>query len=338
MLKPLAICIEDLDSPSATKYIRCVALPGRQPGLRVDRAGRILWQDDAAVACELWVSADERLMLYRPADMDPITLHRAGRSLSVPFTKPVVVIDQDQIDVGVHHFKIHLHGKAQAIAPPSALPTRPEAHRHWPLITRAAVALGAVATAVGCFGKQEFDVREAPPAAEEPAVTEPGTSLTMTLTLPVTAPSESVLNLPNTAVVDSIATIVIANDNLGTFAKALEKTGLDKTLVDGGPYTLLAPTDAAFAALLHSSKLTQDQLFQSQELTAILQHHILLGEVKVANITDGLTVKTLAGRSVTFTVKDDQIHVEGSGMISTDILATNGVVHVIDAVMRSSDQ
>jgi hypothetical protein len=56
MPKPMAICIEDLDSQPKTKYLRCVALPGRQPGLRLDKAGSVLWQNDDGVSCELWVS------------------------------------------------------------------------------------------------------------------------------------------------------------------------------------------------------------------------------------------------------------------------------------------
>ena len=92
MPKPIAICIEDLGSEPKTRYLRCVALPGRQPGLRLDKAGSVLWQSDDGVSCELWVSADERLILYRPEAKasGPVTLHRAGRSLDVPFGKSLV--------------------------------------------------------------------------------------------------------------------------------------------------------------------------------------------------------------------------------------------------------
>ena len=64
MPKPLAICIEQVDPQSKTSaYIRCVALVGRQPGLRLDKAGKVLWKSDDGVSCELWVSADERMIL-----------------------------------------------------------------------------------------------------------------------------------------------------------------------------------------------------------------------------------------------------------------------------------
>ena len=67
MPKPLAICIEDLGTrDEGRRYLRCVAVVGRRPGLRVTGAGAVIWKSDDAVACELWVSQDQRLILYRP--------------------------------------------------------------------------------------------------------------------------------------------------------------------------------------------------------------------------------------------------------------------------------
>jgi len=83
--KTAAICIEDLDAVSeASKYLRCVALPGRQPGLRLDETGNVQWQAGDVLSCELWVSADDRLILYRQEGMLPVVLRRGGRSLDVP--------------------------------------------------------------------------------------------------------------------------------------------------------------------------------------------------------------------------------------------------------------
>lgn len=162
MPKPMAICIEDLNSQSKTRYLRCVALPGRQPGLRLDKAGRVLWQSDDGVSCELWVSADERLILYRPEARVPIPviLHRAGRSLDVPYGKPVVVIDKDQIDVGSRHLRIHVHGRAPSVAAPSPLPSRPRPLDRLAQAAATAAVIGAVAATGGCT---DIDVRENPP-------------------------------------------------------------------------------------------------------------------------------------------------------------------------------
>jgi multiple sugar transport system substrate-binding protein len=180
MSKPLAICIEDLDAQSqSSRYIRCVALPGRQPGLRLDEAGRVLWQSDDDVSCELWVSADERLILYRPQAGTPATLHRAGRSLDVPCSKPVVVIDQDEIDVGSRRLRVHVHGAAPAVAAPSFLTatyTRRTALAMGAGAT-AAAAISTIAATAGCTATPTIEVRDYPPlpTLPEPPAPEPET-------------------------------------------------------------------------------------------------------------------------------------------------------------------
>jgi hypothetical protein len=176
MPEPLAICIEDLDPRTpGDRYLRCVAVPGRRPGLRVDRAGRVLWKSDEAVACELWVSADDRLILYRPEGAAAVVCRREGRSLEVPAAKPVVLLDQDRIDVGSRHLRVHVHGRAPAIAPPSLLPVRSGAGAGR-VAAAAALALGAAVGAVDCkkAGEQPGveEARSAPsgaPAAEDAA-------------------------------------------------------------------------------------------------------------------------------------------------------------------------
>ncbi len=169
MPKPLAICIEDVDAPATpSQYTRCVAVPGRQPGLRLDEAGHILWRKDEDVACELWVSADDRLILYRPADAPSVVVHRAGRSLDVPFSKPVVLLNQDRLDVGARHLRIHVHGAAPAVTPPTPLqPAPPPASR-----ARGHLAQGAAGAAlVGALTLACIEVRLTPPAPVEPTAT-----------------------------------------------------------------------------------------------------------------------------------------------------------------------
>ena len=150
MPKPLAICIEEVGGESKeSQYMRCVALPGRQLGLSLDGAGRVMWKAATGVSCELWVSADEQLILYRPADAVQVMVRRSQRTLDVPCDKPVVIIDKDEIDVGQVRLRIHVHGEAAAVAPPSAVV--PDA-RSFGAIAKAAAAaavLGALA-ATGC--------------------------------------------------------------------------------------------------------------------------------------------------------------------------------------------
>jgi hypothetical protein len=165
MPKPLAVCLEDLDAATpGERYLRCVALAGRQPGLRVDGAGAVLWRSDEAVACELWVSADDRLILYRPEGSAPVAVRRAGRVLEVPFAKPVVLLSQDEFQVGRRRLRVHVHGIAPTVTAPALLPApeRPAA-RSGPRNVAAAVALGA---ALG--GAALFEVRCYPPSPMPP--------------------------------------------------------------------------------------------------------------------------------------------------------------------------
>ena len=163
MPKPMGICIEDLEARlGEPRYVRCVAVPGRQPGLRLDTGGEILWKSEEDVACEFWVSADDRLILYRPEGAAAVTVSRAGRSLDVPYGKPVVLIDQDQIDVGERRLRVHVHGEAPSVSAPSVL--APQRGTLAGLARAAAVAatIGAAAVAGGC-GKKDADARAKPP-------------------------------------------------------------------------------------------------------------------------------------------------------------------------------
>jgi hypothetical protein len=150
---PLAICLEDLaPSSRSERYLRCVALAGRQPGLRLAPDGTVAWRGDGDVGGELWVSLDDRLILLRPAGAPSVVVRRAGRSLDVPFDKPVVVIDQDVVEIGPKRMRLHVHGEAAEVTAPSYLPERtaPSAAR-----LAAVVAMGAAVA--GCKGTGSRD-------------------------------------------------------------------------------------------------------------------------------------------------------------------------------------
>ena len=147
MPEPISLCIENLeDGSEATRFIRCVALGGNLPGLGVDRRGRPLWRADPSAerACELWVSADERLMLWRSEGAPTVTVCRAGRSLDAPEAKPVVILDQDELEIAGVRLRLHVHG-----------PTT-EVHAPMPFVVRSlgaaavATALAVGAAAAGC--------------------------------------------------------------------------------------------------------------------------------------------------------------------------------------------
>ena len=168
MPKPIAICIEDLDAASvASKYVRCVALPGREPGLGLDLHGAVSWQSEEPVVCELWVSADDRLILYRPEGVAAVKLSRAGRSLNVPSGKPVVLVDQDQINVGPRRLRLHVHGEAPTVAMPSAFVPGKKSPGLPARVAAAVVALGSIMAGGSCEEKKTprkpIEVRDMPP-------------------------------------------------------------------------------------------------------------------------------------------------------------------------------
>jgi hypothetical protein len=166
MPKPLAICLEDLEPGAGRpRYLRCVAVVGRAPGLRVDGAGVVLWKSDEAAACELWVSQDDKLILYRPDGGAPVTVHREGRSLAAPAGKPVVLLDQDRFEVGARRLRVHVHGVIDHVYAPSPLPEPASTGR-----ARAAVAVAALGATLGAADckkaepTQDVEVRATPPA------------------------------------------------------------------------------------------------------------------------------------------------------------------------------
>jgi uncharacterized surface protein with fasciclin (FAS1) repeats len=117
---------------------------------------------------------------------------------------------------------------------------------------------------------------------------------------------------------------------LTTLATAIEAVGLNKTLNTDGPFTVFAPTNEAFAALPEG---TLEALLQDPEaLTNILLYHVVAGEVKAADVVNLTEATMLNGQKVSISV-DGGVMVNDANVIKTDVMAKNGVVHVIDKVL-----
>ena len=146
---------------------------------------------------------------------------------------------------------------------------------------------------------------------------------------------EAVLELP---AVDTMVEPVTIVDVVGRNAQyslldsALTASGLDAELAMPGPYTLFAPTDAAFSAL---SSTMLDSLFADPNgsLKDLLRHHVVSGQLPSASLLDGQTLTTLAGDALQVLVDSSGIHIDGALIIAMDSMASNGVVHGIDAVL-----
>ena len=129
---------------------------------------------------------------------------------------------------------------------------------------------------------------------------------------------------------DIVATAVGAGQ-FNTLVAAVKAAGLVDALQGKGPFTVFAPTDAAFAKL--PAGTVEGLLKDPKALANILLFHVVPGAVKAEAVKDGLTAKTLQGSPVTFKVMDGKAMIEGAGIVATDVLASNGVIHVIDSVI-----
>lgn len=117
-----------------------------------------------------------------------------------------------------------------------------------------------------------------------------------------------------------------------TLVAAVEAAGLVETLKGEGPFTVFAPTDEAFAALPAG---TVDDLLKpenKEKLTQILTYHVVPGKVMSTDLSNGMKAATVAGPEVTI-MTEGGVKVDAANVTSADIEATNGVIHVIDAVI-----
>jgi uncharacterized surface protein with fasciclin (FAS1) repeats len=128
---------------------------------------------------------------------------------------------------------------------------------------------------------------------------------------------------------DIVDTAVAAN-NFETLVAAVTAAGLVDTLKGEGPFTVFAPTDEAFAALPEG--MVEALLEDIPALTAILTYHVVPGKVMSTDLSEGLMAATVNGAEVTITLEGGPA-VNGANIFQADIEASNGVIHVIDAVI-----
>ena len=125
---------------------------------------------------------------------------------------------------------------------------------------------------------------------------------------------------------------VAANDSFKTFGKALEASGLTDTLKGAGPYTVFAPTDAAFEQLPAGRLDTLLQPENKAELASILNFHVVAGRRAVTDISKWNNAKTLNGQSAAITLDGAQMSFGGAQVTAQDIDSSNGILHGIDKV------
>lgn len=130
---------------------------------------------------------------------------------------------------------------------------------------------------------------------------------------------------------DIVETAVAAGD-FKTLVAAVQAAGLVDTLKGAGPFTVFAPTDAAFAALPAGTVDTLLKPENKAQLVSILTYHVVPGSVMSSDLKEGMTAKTVQGGSVKFTLEGGA-KVNDANIAKADIAASNGVIHVIDKVI-----
>jgi uncharacterized surface protein with fasciclin (FAS1) repeats len=131
---------------------------------------------------------------------------------------------------------------------------------------------------------------------------------------------------------DVVDTAVAAGD-FKTLAAALQAAGLVDTLKGKGPFTVFAPTDAAFAKLPAGTVESLLKPENKAKLTSILTLHVVPGNVKAADVVKLTSAKTVNGQSLAIDASGGGVKVNGAKVVKADIAASNGTIHVIDTVL-----
>lgn len=140
------------------------------------------------------------------------------------------------------------------------------------------------------------------------------------------------LALPAFAADKDIVDTAVAAGNFTTLVAAVQAAGLADTLKGPGPFTVFAPTDAAFAALPAGTVEDLLKPENKDKLVAILTYHVVSGKVLSKDLTEGMKAKSVQGGELTFTLEGGA-KVNGAPISTADIEASNGVIHVIDQVI-----
>jgi uncharacterized surface protein with fasciclin (FAS1) repeats len=130
----------------------------------------------------------------------------------------------------------------------------------------------------------------------------------------------------------TVIDIAVASPEHTTLVAAVKAAGLVETLSGKGPFTIFAPTDAAFAKLPAG---TVEDLLKPEnraKLVAVLTYHVVPGKVMAKDVKEG-AVPTVNGKSAQVTSSDGRVKIDGATVVATDLVAGNGVIHVIDSVM-----
>ncbi|UJP63790.1 fasciclin domain-containing protein [Mongoliitalea daihaiensis] len=131
----------------------------------------------------------------------------------------------------------------------------------------------------------------------------------------------------------TVVDIAVGSADHTTLVAAVSAAGLVETLSGDGPFTVFAPTNDAFAALPAGTVESLLEEANKDQLTAVLTYHVVAGNVLSGDLSDGQVVTTLNGQTLTVSIKDGKVMINGATVVAADLAGSNGVVHVIDSVL-----
>lgn len=130
---------------------------------------------------------------------------------------------------------------------------------------------------------------------------------------------------------NDIVDTAIAAGSFDTLVSAVQQAGLVNTLKGDGPFTVFAPTDAAFAALPASTR--QALLANEDQLRQVLTYHVVPGRLTATDVAQMQTLQTVEGSPLTVETRDGNVYINGAQVTQANIRTANGVIHVIDQVL-----
>lgn len=130
-----------------------------------------------------------------------------------------------------------------------------------------------------------------------------------------------------------IVDTAVAAGQFNTLAAALDAADLIDTLKGDGPFTVFAPTDDAFAKLPEGTVENLLKPENRDQLIAVLTYHVVSGKVMAKDVVSLSTAETVQGTNVDIAVVDGNVQIDGATVVAADVEASNGVIHVIDAVI-----
>jgi uncharacterized surface protein with fasciclin (FAS1) repeats len=149
--------------------------------------------------------------------------------------------------------------------------------------------------------------------------------------------SASTMTTVNAQSKDIVETAVAAG-SFKTLAKALQAADLVSTLKGTGPFTVFAPTDEAFAALPPGTLENLLKPENKAKLQRILTYHVVSGKVTASDVVKLKSANAVSGDAIRIATENGGVTVDGANVIKTDIAASNGIIHVIDAVILPRDK